>query len=254
MSEWRFQMPIDPMSITLAVIGIIIGGVVKGATGAGAPIVAVPMLALAFDVPTAVTIFAIPNLISNIWQAWQYRTHHLPGRFTPTLVIASFIGAGIGTLMLVSLPAQALSTGVALGCIAYIAFRLVRPDWSLSQHTANRIVVPAGIAGGILQGAIGVSAPITVTFLSAMRLERPVFIATISVVFITMSLAQIPLLAGAGLMTPTRIAMGCGTLALILVTMPLGEALARRWTPALFNKVILIMLAAIALRLLADLF
>lgn len=247
-------MPIDPLSVTLAVVGIIIGGVVKGATGAGAPIVAVPMLALAFDVPTAVTIFAIPNLISNIWQAWQYRSHHMPGRFTFTVVFASFIGAGIGTVMLVSLPAQALSTGVALGCLAYIAFRLARPDWSLSHQTARRVVAPVGIAGGILQGAIGVSAPITVTFLSAMRLDRPVFIATISVVFVAMSLAQIPLMVSAGLMTPTRVAMGGGTLALILLTMPLGEALARRWSPALFNKIILLMLAAIAVRLLADLF
>lgn len=247
-------MPIEPLSVTLAILGIIIGGVVKGATGAGAPIVAVPMLALAFDVPTAVTIFTIPNLVSNIWQAWKYRSDHLEGRFTPTLVIACFIGAGLGTVMLVSLPAQALTTGVAIGCLAYIAFRLARPDWSLPRQSANRVVAPVGVAAGVLQGAIGVSAPISVTFLSAMKLDRPVFIATISVVFVAMSLAQIPLMMGVGLMTPTRFLMGCGALALILATMPLGEALARRWSRELFNKVILIMLAAIALRLLAELF
>lgn len=246
-------MPIDPVAITLAIFGIVIGGVVKGATGAGAPIVAVPMLALAFDVPTAVTIFTIPNLISNIWQARQYRAHHLSGRFTLTFVIASFIGAGLGTVMLVSLPAQVLTTGVALGCIAYIAFRLARPDWRLSRTAADRAVAPTGVAAGILQGAIGVSAPISVTFLSAMRLERPVFIATISVVFVAMSVAQIPLMAGVGLMTPTRIFLGLGALVLILITMPMGAALARRWSSTVFNNIILVMLAVIAVQLLIEL-
>lgn len=243
----------DPLAITLAIIGIIIGGIVKGAIGAGSPIVAVPMLALAFDVPTAVTIFVIPNLFSNIWQAWQFRAHHLSGRFTAIFATSSFIGAGVGTLMLVSLPAEALTTGVALGCIAYIAFRLLRPNWSLKRATANRAVAPVGVAAGILQGAIGVSAPITVTFLSAMQLDRSVFIATISAVFVAMSLAQIPIMAVAGLMTPQRFAYGLGALAIALATMPLGAALARRWSPIVFNNIILIMLAVIAVQLLIEL-
>ncbi len=246
-------MPIDLLAITLAILGIVIGGIVKGATGAGSPIVAVPMLALAFDVPTAVTIFVIPNLFSNVWQAWQFRAHHLSGRFTAIFAGTSLGGAGIGTIMLVSLPASILTTGVALGCIAYIAFRLARPDWSLSRAAADRAVAPVGVAAGILQGAIGVSAPITVTFLSAMKLERPVFIATISVVFVAMSVAQIPIMASAGLMTPLRFAYGLGALALVLATMPLGAALSRRWSAKVFNNIILIMLSVIAVQLLVDL-
>ncbi|MBY4891820.1 sulfite exporter TauE/SafE family protein [Rhodobacteraceae bacterium N5(2021)] len=247
-------MPIDPLSIALAIIGIVIGGIVKGATGAGAPIVAVPLLAVAFDVPTAVTIFTIPNLISNMWQAWQYREHNLSRRFILPLLIAAFVGAGLGTVMLISLPSEFLTTGVAIGCIAYIAFRLARPDWSLSLKTATRVVAPVGLAAGVLQGAIGVSAPISVTFLSALKLDRPVFIATISAVFVAMSYAQIPLIASAGLMTPTLIVFGFAALGLVLITMPLGAALAQRWSPAVFSNIILVMLAVIALRLLANLF
>lgn len=243
---------IDPVALTLAILGIILGGLVKGAIGAGAPVVAVPMLALAFDVPTAVTIFAIPNLFSNIWQAWTYRDHHLPRSFTWPFVAAAVIGAGIGTVMLVSLPPQALMVGVACVCIAFIGFRLAKPGWVLPLATASRIVWPVGAAAGVLQGAIGVSAPISVTFLSAMKLERPVFIATISAIFLAMSLIQLPMMAGFGLLTPTRIAMGLGALAILMLTMPIGSALARRWSPQVFNIIILIMLAVIAVRLLFD--
>ena len=44
------------------------GGILKGATGAGAPIIAIPILTFLFDVPTAVASFTLPNLLSNLWQ------------------------------------------------------------------------------------------------------------------------------------------------------------------------------------------
>ncbi len=243
---------IDPLALTLAVLGIVLGGLVKGATGAGAPVVAVPMLALAFDVPTAVTIFAIPNLFSNIWQSWSFRAHHLPRGFTMPFVIAAIAGAALGTVMLVSLPPQALMVGTACVCIAFIAFRMARPGWVLPLAAATRVTLPVGVVAGVLQGAIGVSAPVSVTFLSAMKLDRPVFIATISAIFVAMSLVQLPMMAGLGLMTPMRVAFGLGTLAILLATMPIGSALARRWSPKVFNTTILIMLAVIAARLLYD--
>lgn len=245
-------MPIDPLAIALAVLGFVIGGIVKGATGAGAPIVAVPMLALAFDVPTAVTIFAIPNLFSNAWQAWSFRDHNLPMSFTLPFVAACLCGAAIGTVMLVSLSPRLLMVGVACVSFAFIAFRLARPEWGLSNAMARRLSVPVGVGAGLLQGAIGVSAPISVTFLSAMRLERSVFIATISAIFVAMSVVQIPMMLAFELFTPQRILLGFGALAVILLTMPIGSALARRWSPAVFNYVILAMLAVIGVRLLFE--
>ncbi len=252
MSGWRYRMSIDPLSLVLAVLGIVLGGVVKGATGAGAPVVAVPMLALAFDVPTAVTIFAIPNLFSNIWQSWTFRADHLPMSFTLPFVVACLVGAAIGTVMLVSVSPDLLMIGVALVAFAFIGFRLARPEWTLPLPAARRLALPVGVSAGVLQGAIGVSAPISVTFLTAMRLERPVFIATISAVFLAMSVVQLPMLAAFGLMTPARIAMGFGALGLILAAMPVGSMLARRWSPRVFNNVLLVMLGAIGVRLLFE--
>ena len=40
-----------------------------------------------------------------------------------------------------------------------------------------------GVGGGILQGSAGLSAPISITFLNSMKLERNQFIPTISVYF-----------------------------------------------------------------------
>ena len=60
-------------AILVAFFSLGLGGVLKGATGAGAPLIAVPALAVLFDVPTAIAIFSLPNFFSNAWQGWSFR-------------------------------------------------------------------------------------------------------------------------------------------------------------------------------------
>ena len=50
--------------LVIAATGIAFGGFLKGATGAGAPVVGVPILALVFNVPMAVAVFSVINLLS----------------------------------------------------------------------------------------------------------------------------------------------------------------------------------------------
>lgn len=239
----------EPVVIGLAILGFLIGGVLKGATGAGAPLVAVPMLAIVFDVPTAVTIFTVPNMISNIWQAWAYRADRLPWKFTAGFAIAGLVGAGLGTVMLANLQPDALLLMVAIVVFIYIGFRLLKPDWVLSYARALPLAAPVGFLGGILQGSVGISAPISVTFLNALKLDRTVFISTIAVFFTAMSLSQLPLQIQYGLMTVHIFALGIGALGLIVAAMPLGAYLARRISRSVFDKCILGLLLIIAIRL-----
>lgn len=101
-----------------------------------------------------------------------------------------------------------------------------------------------------MQGAGGLSAPVSVTFLNAMKLERSEFIATIAVFFLTMSFVQIPALAALGILTPERAAMSLLATIPLFGAMPIGAWLARRISRETFDRVILALLAVIALRLL----
>ena len=100
-----------------------------------------------------------------------------------------------------------------------------------------------------MQGAGGISAPISVTFLNAMRLERREFIATISAFFFMMSLLQIPTQIAFGVLNWER--AGTAVLAAIPLfgAMPLGERAARHISKEAFDKLILILLSVVALRL-----
>lgn len=229
-----------------------LGGILKGATGAGAPIVAVPLLAILYDVPFAVTIFAIPNLLPNIWQGWRYREHQLPPRFTWGYAISGGLGAGAGTVLLANLPTTVLTVSVALVVLVYITFRLLRPGWKLAMATALAVVWPVGFIAGVLQGASGLSAPISLTFLNALRPERKEFIATIAIFFAGLAAVQIPALVLFGLMTWERIWLSTAAVLPLVAFMPVGAFLVRYASKELFDKLILGLLFFLALKLLYD--
>ena len=86
--------------ILIAFLCLAAGGVLKGATGAGAPVLAVPALAMMFDVRVAVVTMLVPNLLTNVWQAWQFRGDRLPNRFILAFSLAGAIGVVGGTVML----------------------------------------------------------------------------------------------------------------------------------------------------------
>ncbi|MDF0594755.1 sulfite exporter TauE/SafE family protein [Psychromarinibacter halotolerans] len=233
----------------LIFVALALGGLLKGAIGAGAPVVAVPVMALFFDVQLAVVVMVIPNLVSNLWQGWQHRAQMLPRRFTLGLALSGAIGAGTGSVILAVVPSDVLLLVVAVMVLFFILFRLARPDWGLSYPAALKLVWPAGFLAGNLQGATGVSAPVSISFLSAMRLDRLAFLATISVFFALMSVVQIPVLWAYGLMDWQRTAYGIAAIVPLLAFMPVGNYIARFLPPKLFDRIIMVLLTLVALRM-----
>jgi uncharacterized membrane protein YfcA len=233
----------------MAFLGIALGGFLKGATGAGAPVVGVPLLALIFGVPKAVAIFSVLNLMSNAWQAWSYRDGWGSRRFVAQFAAGGALGAAAGTVLLASLSTDVLMGGLAAVVFFYIALRFARPDWQIPRARGERLAGPAGLVGGLMQGAGGISAPVSVTFLNAMRIERREFIATISAFFFVMSAFQIPTLVAFGVLDFERAGLAVMAAIPLFGAMPLGEWAARRVSKATFDKMILVLLSVVALKL-----
>ena len=69
-------MTFDPITIFAILAAFALGGTLKGATGAGAPIITIPVIAAFYDVRIAVIIMVIPNLLTNISQIYQFRKNN----------------------------------------------------------------------------------------------------------------------------------------------------------------------------------
>ena len=239
----------DPIIIVAIFIAFALGGILKGATGAGAPIVTIPVMAAFYDVRIAVIIMVIPNLLTNIGQLYQFRKTILPRFFTVSFALGGGLGAFLGTVLLVNLPIKILTLSVACIVIIYILLKLIVPSWKLNYIKAKKLVFLMGTGGGILQGSAGLSAPISITFLNSMKLERNQFIPTISVYFGVMSIFQMPTLYYYDFLNLETIIMSCISTIVLMAFMPFGSWIAKSVSKDSFDKITLILLGFIALRI-----
>ena len=242
-------MVFDTVTIIAILVAFALGGILKGATGAGAPVVTIPVIAAFYDVRIAVIIMVVPNLLTNIGQLYQFRKTILPSFFTVSFALGGGIGALIGTILLANLSIKILTLSVAFIVIIYILLKLIVPSWKLIYEKAAKLVFIMGTAGGVLQGAAGLSAPISITFLNAMKLDRNQFIPTISVYFGVMSIFQMPTLYYYDFLNFEIILASLISTVVLLSFMPLGSWVAKSVSKENFDKITLILLAFIALRI-----
>jgi uncharacterized membrane protein YfcA len=226
------------------------GSIVKGATGMGLPMVALPILASFLGVPHAIAIMSLPILLSNGWQVWQHRTDIKGLGFLTWFLPMSVVGIAVGTYLLTALPAQTLSLILGVMVLAYIALRLARPDFALPRGAARLMAPAIGFSAGTMQGAAGVSAPITVTFIHALHMPRAEQVAALSCIFLVPTLFQFPALWIAGVLTPMRLLQSAVALIPVVVLMPIGARFGRLLSREAFDRIILAILGFIACELL----
>ena len=239
----------DPIIIIAILVAFALGGILKGATGAGAPIITIPVIAAFYDVRVAVVIMVIPNLLTNIGQLYQFRKTIMPRFFTVSFALGGGLGALLGTILLANLSIKTLTLAVAFIILIYISLKLIIPTWKLNYTKAKKLVFLMGAGGGVLQGTAGLSAPISLTFLNSMKLERNQFIPTISVYFGVMSLFQMPALYFYKFLNIETLIISCLSTIVLMLFMPLGSWIAKSISKETFDKLILILLSFIALRI-----
>jgi uncharacterized membrane protein YfcA len=239
----------DPVTFAVIFAALALGGTIKGATGAGAPVVAIPVMAAFYDVRFAVVMMALPSLITNLVQLKKYHSAHLPEHFALKYGVCGAVGTFLGTAILVTLPVEALTLLIAGLVVAYILLRVARPGFQVGWAAARILVWPVGLVSGVLQGAAGLSAPVSVSFLNALRIPREAFIVTISSLFAGMGIAQVPALMGFGLLTWDRMLLSLVALVPLMGFMPVGNWLGKRLPPAAFDRLVLILLTLLAIRL-----
>lgn len=253
--EWGLVQTLssaDPWTLFAVTVAIGLGGVLKGATGAGFPVIAVPVIASFYDARAAVAILVIPNIVTNLNQVRRYRAYAVNQGFARKFALAGGLGVGVGTVFLAWLPTTAIQLSMAAIIFVYIALRVLRPDFKLSLPVAERYVWAAGSIGGALQGAVGISAPVSVTFLNSMGMHRTAFIFIVSSFFAAMCLVQIPLQIYFEIMTAETVLLGVFALLPLTIALPIGERIGKTFDPILFDRITLFFLFALAIRMVAN--
>jgi uncharacterized membrane protein YfcA len=244
-------MPVEWERLVVITAAVGAGALVKGATGMGLPLVAMPVLVSAFGLPHAISLMIIPIFATNAAQVWRFRRERSDPKvaFLLPMILASLLGVAVGTLALVRLDERILSMALGLLLLGYVALRLLRPGLVLDAAAGQRAAVPAGFAAGVLQGSTGISSPVVVTFIHAMGFGYAPHVFAVSTAFLMMSVAQFPALFVSGVLRAEWLLEGVIAVLPILGLVHVGQRLGSRISRTAFDRLILAFLAFIGLKL-----
>lgn len=220
---------------------------VKGITGFGGPLLAIPALAPFIGVEHSVVAMSLANAVSNLmllWSTWTAgkRLRNLLIR----LLVAGAAATVVGTVLLTSLNDTLLSLILAGSVILYIVMSLARPEFSLSPERGMRLAVPAGVVGGLMHGALGNSGVVFGSFYHSLKMAREEFVFALAITFLGFGLLQIVTLVQLGSFNDQRLAQALIVLVPVIVATRLGELFGRRLDAAVFGRIVLGLLALAA--------
>jgi uncharacterized membrane protein YfcA len=242
----------DWFGVSAVVAAVALGAFVKGISGAGLPLIAVPVLATVVGPEEAVVVMTIPTFASNLM---MIRAHRRPLSDVPDLVpllVAGIIGTAVGVWLLRALSTEALSLILAGTVVLYVVVRILHPELRLSPRISRFTTPPVGLAAGTLQGAAGVSGPLLASYLHSYGMSRSVYLFALTLALQVFGVAQIVSLAITGLYSGERLLISSMAVIPVAIVVRLGIAMSRRLSTVGFDRLVFIVLVASAAKLLVD--
>lgn len=184
--------------LTIVLVAVVLGAVVKAVTGMGLPLIAIPIAALFVDLHDAVVTIAFSNVLANGVLAVSERRHVSETRDLPTLAVAGVLGAIVGGVLFVSLPEEPLVLLLIAAIVGYIVAFFAKPDLRVGPERSRRLAPAVGAVAGVFQGAIGISGPIVGSWIHSYRLGRSAHILSVTTLFFVSGSAQLLVLVASG--------------------------------------------------------
>jgi uncharacterized membrane protein YfcA len=197
---------LEPLTVVVLVLLIVVAAFINGTIGFGFALLAVNALALVLDARNGVIAMSLVTPFVSGLQALHHRDRAGLARRLRAMLLAALVGSLVGTQLLVLLPAPAI--GAALGAFTvWFVLDSARGRRPPIGGSTQRWLAPAtGLVGGVSNGALGASGPVFGTYLVAIGLRGVDFAFAISLAFFMMSVLRVGQLAVLGQYT-TSLAM-----------------------------------------------
>lgn len=201
--------------ILYAVAILLLAYFVRGISGFGSGLIAVPLLALRFPLPEVVPFMLIADFSASALVG-GVTFKHLAWPEIRRLLPVSLIGVVLGTSLLVSLPPNILLTILGVFVLAF-ALRTLLVHAGRFRPVSTWWAYPAALTGGAVGGLFGTGGPPYVIYLSHRIEDKSTLRATLSGLFFLEGLIRIVTFLMVGLLHGSAVWMNCLMAAPIIV-------------------------------------
>lgn len=238
-------MTLDLFSITIIFFGLGLGALVKGMAGNGLPLVAVPIIAIFLGVEHAVVAIQIPNIVSNIWLFYVYRSELKNAPLNRKMVIPSITCIIVGVWFLNSADKYVtilILTFILGGFLLLLSFK---PDFKLEGRLKDIITPIASCVGGFAQGVAGISGPIFAPLLYSLKLTKEGYLFYNGYLYGIFNAVQLVTFIGLGMFTAEYFLEGLLALIPLAIFQYLGMRVSKRLSLKDFNRVVVFILCVV---------
>lgn len=234
----------------LSFVALVLGGVIKGALGVGLPLISVPILSLWLPTGRAIGLLSVPVLWSNLVQARGGEGLLAGWRRFRGLILTQFFVTVLTVRLTADLPAQVLNILVAGAVLFAVALMSVQTRLVIVPRHEFGLGILVGALAGMLGGASSLTGPVVIIYFLALRLPRDEFVRSISLIYLAGSLPIYGAMLWFGRINWTDVGLSVLALLPVYLGMRIGLAVRQRLDEALFRRIVLVFLVAVATMLL----
>lgn len=241
-------------SLIIIFLALAAGSFVKGISGLGLPLTAIPVMAGYMDVDQAVAIMVLPGVFMNFWLLWTYRDHAVPIASLPLATLVGVLSVAVGAWVLSSTPEFYLLLFLCLWLGLYLLRVLVKlwVDLPVANNRVTQFVSVA--AAGLVQGSVGMAGPILAPYVHSLGLKQPQYVFVVSIYFQIFAITQLVSFLWLGLINTERAFQSLLACIPIIIFLPVAVWLSRYVSDRAFNGLIVVLLVVIEGRLIWKLF
>ena len=234
---------LDARTLAIASCCVLVAGVVRGFSGFGFAIGAVPLLGLILDPVRVVPVVMLLQAPAGLRTAWRTR-HLVDRRSTGWLLTGALAGLAPGMALLTLLPAAAMRLVIALAVILSVA--ALGLGWRLRRMPGPWAMTAIGALAGLLNGAVAMPGPPVIAMYLATPTPQAVCRASLVLFFLATGVAGVALATPQGLIDGGSLVLALALAPAMLLGSWLGTHLFQERGARLYRPLALTFLAAVA--------
>lgn len=229
---------LDLVQMAVAISAVVIAYTIKGLSGFGAGLIAIPILSLVLPVTIVVPAVSLLSYGANLIQSFKLRQNTCWPDIWP-LIPFCLLGVFLAVWLIVNVNSKQLALAMGMFVIAYALYSLL----PMNRLTGPRLwAVPFGALGGFIGALFGSSGFVYATYLSLRPLNKAQFRATVAMALALDGTFRISGYIGSGLLTLNVLILVALLFPVLILSIKLGNRIHLSISPNRFNQVVSILL------------
>jgi len=227
-------LPLTINELVLCIVILFVAYVIKGLSGFGSGLVAIPLLAFFLPLPFIVPVLALLSYTGTVYQSVTYRRDVVWRDLWPLLPF-SLAGITIALWLLVNADVTVLTFMLGVFIFCYAVYSLLPHD---IKSGSRFWAVPAGAFAGLIGALFGTGGPFYVLYLKMRKVTKQQFRATITMIFLVDGGIRIFGYFYSDLFTIKMLVLALLLLPVLMLAMYVGQHIHIKINDRRFNQVV----------------